>query len=109
MLHPQWAPRGVNAFVDAWLAGDPTANPSSAYADSEFRKDWVSANFTGGPLRGGGQVGGDDDSYSYGCAILFLNWLHNQQGYSMAQIVQNGGASLEETYGRLTHGRTDGF
>ena len=66
----------------------PPGNPSSPVADSQFRKDWVSENFTGGPLKAGGFVNGDDDSYSYGCAILFIYYLKDQLGFSMSQIVK---------------------
>jgi hypothetical protein len=105
LLHPQYG----NGFVNAWLASDPTTDTSSAVADSEFRKDWVSQNFTGGPLRAGGPVRGDDDSYSYGCAMLFIYYLKSQLGFSMPQIVQNGGPTLADTYRALTNGQTNGF
>lgn len=108
LLHPQYAPQG-GAFVNAWLASDPTTDPTAAVADSEFRKDWVSQNFTGGPLKAGGNVGGDDDSYSYGCSMLFIYYLKTQLGYSMAQIIQNGAGTLEATYQRLTNARLTAF
>src|SRR5947209_6784828 len=41
LLHPQ----SGQGFVNAWLASDPTTDPTSAVDDSEFRKDWVSKNF----------------------------------------------------------------
>jgi hypothetical protein len=47
LLHPQSAPMSSNNNVNAWLASDPTTHPTAAVADSEFRKDWVSVNFTG--------------------------------------------------------------
>ena len=105
LLHPQYG----TGFVNAWLASDPTTDPTSAVADSEFRKDWVSQNFTGGPLRAGGTVHGDDDSYSYGCAMLFIYYLKSQLGFSMPQIVQRAGATLADTYQALTNGQTKGF
>jgi hypothetical protein len=105
ILHPQYGA----GFVNAWLASDPTTDPSSAVADSEFRKDWVSRNFTGGPLRAGGTVRGDDDSYSYGCAMLFIYYLKSQLGFSMAEIVQHAGPTLAATYQALTLGQTKGF
>jgi len=105
LMHPQYG----HGFVNAWLAADPTVDPTSAVADSEFRKDWVSQNFTGGPLKAGGSVRGDDDSYSYGCAMLFIYYLKSQLGFSMPQVVQNGGATLAETYRALTNGQANGF
>jgi hypothetical protein len=41
-----------------------------------------------------GSEGTDTDAVSYGCAILFLNYLHYQKGYTFAQIVQAGGSNL---------------
>ncbi len=37
-----------------------------------------------------------------GCAVLFLNYLHQQLGYTWAAIVAAPGVTLEETYRRLT-------
>lgn len=105
LLHPEYG----NGFVNAWLASDPTTDPTSAVDDSEFRKDWISTNFTGGPLKAGGSVRGDDDSYSYGCAMLFIYYLKSQLGYSMPQIVQSAGATLADTYQNLTGGQTNAF
>jgi len=106
LLHPDYP----NGLVNAWLAADPTTDPSSAVADSEFRQDWVSRNFTGGPLKAGGTVRGDEDSYSYGCAMLFIYYLKSQLGFSMPQIVQRAGATLGETYQALTNTQsTNGF
>ncbi len=109
LLHPGFMPQGVDNYVNAWLASDPTTDPTSAIADDSFRKDWVSQTFTGGPLKAGDNVRGDDDSYSYGCAMLFIYYLKDQLGYSIAQIAQNGAATLDGTYRLLTNGRADGF
>ncbi|MBV8696203.1 MAG: hypothetical protein JO183_12015, partial [Ktedonobacteraceae bacterium] len=50
----------------------------------------------------------DVDIVSNGCAVLFLNWLHSQLGFSWAQIVQAGGAGLAQTYTNLT-GQGDAY
>jgi hypothetical protein len=50
----------------------------------------------------------DADPVSNGCAVLFLNWLHSQLGFSWAQIVQAGRASLAQTYTNLTS-QSDAF
>jgi hypothetical protein len=105
LLHPQFG----TGFVNAWLAADPTTDPSAAVADDAFRKDWVTQNFTGGPLKAGGNVNGDQDTYSYGCAMLFLSYLKDQLGHPVPQIVQAGAGTLDATYRKLTNGRTDGF
>jgi hypothetical protein len=50
----------------------------------------------------------DQNFVSIGCATLFINYLRHQLGFSLPAIVQAGGATLAETYQRLT-GRTDAF
>jgi hypothetical protein len=46
---------------------------------------------------------------STGCAVLFLNYLHDQLGYSWRQIVTNGQPTLAETYRALTGSRSSGW
>jgi hypothetical protein len=41
--------------------------------------------------------------------MLFIYYLKTQLGYSMEQIVLNGGATLADTYGNLTGGQTNAF
>jgi len=50
----------------------------------------------------------DRDHISIGCATLFINYLRHQLRFSLAQIVQAGGTTLQQTYQRLT-GSTDAF
>jgi hypothetical protein len=49
-----------------------------------------------------GSEGTDQNGASYGCGILFLNYLAHQLNYSFPQIVQAGGSNLADTYSRLT-------
>lgn len=52
----------------------------------------------------------DQDENSNGCGPLFLYYLHSQLGYDWPVIVTTGGASLGETYQRLTgNGPSAGF
>ncbi|MEO7003111.1 MAG: phospholipase D-like domain-containing protein [Ktedonobacterales bacterium] len=44
----------------------------------------------------------DQDEDSNGCGPLFLYYLHSQLGYDWQRIVTTGGATLGETYQRLT-------
>jgi len=44
----------------------------------------------------------DRDEASNGCATLFLYYLRNQLGFDWRAIVTTGGATLGETYQRLT-------
>jgi hypothetical protein len=46
--------------------------------------------------------GTDQDIYSYGCAILFINYLVYQLGHSLKDVIRAGGSSLAETYARVT-------
>ncbi len=50
----------------------------------------------------------DTNFVSTGCATLFLNYLRHQLGFPWPRIVQAGGATLAETYRRLT-GKADAF
>ncbi len=52
----------------------------------------------------------DQDENSNGCATLFLFYLHSQLGYDWTKITTAGGATLGETYQRLTgNAGTEGF
>ncbi len=46
----------------------------------------------------------DQDNNSNGCGPLFLYYLHSQLGYDWTRITTTGGASLGDTYQRLTGG-----
>ena len=50
----------------------------------------------------------DGDVYSYGCALLYLFYLHTQLSHSTESIIQNGADTLAGTYNKLT-GRNDAF
>ena len=79
-------PAELNGFASAatWLSTDP-------------RPDFVS------------KVDPTDTNYiSIGCSVLFINYLRFQLGFSLGEIVQAGGATLEDTYEKLT-GKTGGF
>ena len=44
----------------------------------------------------------DRNFVSFGCAFLFLHFLHTQKRFSVHDIVTQGGATLEDTYRNLT-------
>jgi hypothetical protein len=50
----------------------------------------------------------DTNPAGNGCAVLFLNWLRFQLGYSWVQIVGAGAPTLGKTYTKLS-GKKDGF
>jgi hypothetical protein len=93
-----WMTDPPSDAADGW-GGTPPSLPSH----NAFRQDWVSSTFTGES-----GVPGDQDWFSFGCAILFIYYLKDQLGYTMPQIVQTRGATLEERFHGLT-GRSGGF
>ncbi|MDJ0355246.1 hypothetical protein [Paenarthrobacter sp. PH39-S1] len=64
--------------VTAWL-NDPT------------RPDWVTRTDPD-----------DQQAGRYGCAFLFLHFLHTQKGFAVKDIITKGGPTLEDTYRNLT-------
>jgi hypothetical protein len=44
----------------------------------------------------------DRNQFSYRCAILFVNYLVSQLGFSMKQVIKAGGGNLAQTFARLT-------
>lgn len=50
----------------------------------------------------------DQNYVSIGCAVLYLNWLQTQLGFSWSQIIAAGGPTLAATYTNLT-GNPDGL
>lgn len=82
-----------------WGGGPPSTLPSHTM----FRQDWVSNEFSGED-----GVAGDGDWYSFGCAILFIYYLKDQLHFTMPQIVQTHGSTLEDRFHSLS-GRSGGF
>jgi hypothetical protein len=70
---------------------------SASYWLNSARPDWVTQT-----------EGTDRHHVSIGCATLFINYLRYQLHFSLAQIVQAAGTTLQQTYERLT-GSTDAF
>ncbi len=90
---------GLSRVLSAGLYPDLLGEFASAHywLDAPGRPDFVSQN---DPT--------DRNPIANGCAVLFLNYLNAQLGYSWNQIVQAAGPTLAQTYERLT-GLTDGF
>ena len=83
------APAGYNDFYGAGFENTWLRTPN--------RPNWVDDT-----------EGTDGDVYSYGCALLYLFYLHTQLGHSTESIIRNGADSLAATYNKLT-GRNDAF
>jgi len=83
LLHPQgYYDAGQGPRINKWLNGG-NGNPP--------RFDFVSNT-----------VNTDQDIYSYGCAILFINYLVYQRGPPLEDVIRAGGSTLAETYSRVT-------
>jgi hypothetical protein len=65
---------------------------------SSSRPDWVSSNEST-----------DGNPVSFGCSLLFLYYLRDQLGFTIQQIIQNGGATLLDLYKNLTGDSSDPF
>lgn len=85
--HPTAPAAGLFFTAQSWLGTD--ADP----AGSANRHDWVTAN-----------EATDTNFISTGCAILFLNYLRWQLGYSLEKIIATKGATLETVFQALTGG-----
>jgi hypothetical protein len=82
LLHPQgYYDSGQGPRINQWLNG----------GSSPPRADFVSTT-----------VDTDQDIFSYGCAILFINYLVYQLGFPLEAVIRAGGNTLAETYARLT-------
>ncbi len=83
LLHPQgYYDASQGPRINKWLNGG-NGNPP--------RFDFVSKT-----------VDTDKDIFSYGCAILFINYLVYQLGHPLENVIRAGGSTLAETYSRLT-------
>jgi hypothetical protein len=102
-----WNPGGSNGeglsqFLAEWFY-------RSAYYDAQLRHGpgritgWL--NGSGSPDFVTTTETTDGNKVSYGCAFLFLHFLHTQKGYTVQDIITNGAGTLEATYTALTgHG-----
>jgi hypothetical protein len=58
------------------------------------------------PPRNAAFVNGTEDTdtnqFSYGCAILFINYLVYQLGHPLKDVIRAGGSTLAENYSRVT-------
>ena len=104
-----WNPSGSNGegvsrlcaatlYPDAYYNSDYLEGPYvNSWLGSATRRDWV-----------GTTKSSDSNVDSYGCAILFLYFLHTQLGHPIQSIIQAGGDTLERTYQNLT-GNSGGY
>jgi len=70
---------------------------SAGYWLSSARVDWVDNT-----------KNTDQDYYSIGCGVLFLNWMRFQLNFSWNQIIAAGAPTLAQTYSNIT-GTSDGY
>jgi hypothetical protein len=95
-----------------WNAGDSAGEGlSRVLADLFHNPDggniwiWVQA---GGPDFVSTTDPTDTNGVSFGCAVIFLFYLHSQLGYSWEQIIAANGSTLQEKYAALG-GEGDGY
>ncbi|MFM0389285.1 hypothetical protein [Paraburkholderia dipogonis] len=75
-------------YINPWL---------DSKTPTQLRKNWISTTEPS-----------DTDVDSFGCAILFIYFLHTQIGFSMQSIITEASTNLETTYHVLT-GQSDGY
>ncbi len=78
-----------SGYYDSQLQHGPTRMTS--WLNDVTRPDWVTRT---DPT--------DKNFTTFGCAFLFLHFLHTQKGFSVQEIITKGGATLEDTYRNLT-------
>ena len=93
---------GLSQFLAEWFY-------RSAYYDSQLQHgprritEWL--NGSGRPDFVTKTEATDRNFVSFGCAFLFLHFLHTQKGYTVQDIITNGAGTLEATYTALAgHG-----
>lgn len=95
LLHPAgYYDTGQGPRINSWLNGQSSPAVIPPYKEPRVippRKDFVT-----------NAVDTDRDIFSYGCAILFINYLVHQLGHPLEDVIRAGGASLAETYARVT-------
>jgi hypothetical protein len=85
--------------------------PGAQTPDLMTVPDWLYKKDPGGRLRQNWidqTDANDSNSFSVGCSVLFLNWLHFSLDYSWNRIVSAGAETLAGVYQNLT-GRSDGW
>ncbi|MCY0906030.1 hypothetical protein [Arthrobacter sp. H14-L1] len=75
-------------YYDSQLGHGPSR--MTAWLNDPTRPDWVTKTDPE-----------DKQAGRYGCAFLFLHFLHSQKGFSVKDIITKGGITLEDTYRNL--------
>jgi hypothetical protein len=119
MSEVMMALRNARSGSTSWNPGGSNGEGLSQFlAEWFYRSAYYDAQLLHGPgritawLNGSGRpdfvttTDGTDRSFvSFGCAFLFLHFLHTQKGYTVQDIVTNGEGTLEATYTALAgHG-----
>jgi hypothetical protein len=85
--------RAAELYPAAFYAPELKQGPDriTKWLNDPSRPDWVTST-----------KGIDTDFTSFGCAMLFIYFLHSQKGFSLHDIITHGGSDLEATYRNLT-------
>jgi len=94
--------------ISRWLAYKlyPTSSfvDVNAWVNLDPRPDWINNIFTGNNT-----TKGDTEPVSYGCSLLFLNYIESQLGLPMREFLLAGGQNLADRYHNLTKLSDDPF
>jgi hypothetical protein len=99
-LHPEgyYPPSPVGApRITQWLNLPEIARSGGPIPRVTWRPNWVDAT-----------ENTDSNPFSYGCGILFINYMRFQLNIPLSDIITKAGATLAQTYQNIT-GRTDGW
>jgi hypothetical protein len=93
--------------ISRWVAYKLYPNPEvdvNAWMNTNPRPDWVNNTFTGNST-----TPGDQDGVSFGCSLIFLNYIESQLNLSMSDFLLAGGHNLADRYHNLTKQSDDPF
>ena len=104
-----WTPNGsqgeaLSRVLAEQLYPDEPYNTASSVSPGPWINNWLNASPRPDWVKT--EEATDLDQISYGCGILFINYLRSQLGFSLRDVCEGGGATLKDRYKNLT-GQTD--
>jgi hypothetical protein len=106
----------MSNFGHGWDCGASNGEALSRILSAEIYPGSQAGFWTGASWLDGGRPdfinsteATDRNFVSIGCGTLFINYLRNQLGFSLNQIIAAGGATFRQTYKNLTRDNSDPF
>jgi len=104
-----WTPNGsqgeaLSRVLAELLYPDQAYDTASSVSPGPWINNWLNASPRPDWVKS--EEATDLDQISYGCGILFINYLRSQLNFSLRDICGAGGANLKDRYKNLT-GQTD--